>query len=104
MSSMHQEIVRILPKLMKAFTWSKMFPRMKARPMAFAMTTATGQESFTPKSESNRFVTAFAPPMELEVSTFICERQMMASPTPPAASTSEMPGLVIAACAAPVAS
>ena len=42
--------------------------------------------------------------MEFDVSTFICDRQMMASPTPPAASTSDTPGFVMAACAAPAAS
>ena len=97
-------MVRMLPKLMNAFTWSKMPPRMNKSPMAFATTTAAGQESFTPNSESNRFDTAFAPPMEFDVSTFICDRQMMASPTPPAANTSDTPGFVMAACAAPAAS
>ena len=38
--------------------------------------------------------------MEFDVSTFIWDRQMMASPTPPAASTSDTPGLVTAALAA----
>ena len=61
--------------------------------MALATTTAAGHESFTPNSESNRFDTALAPPMEFEVSTFICDRQMMARPTPPAASTSDTPGI-----------
>ena len=42
--------------------------------------------------------------MEFDVSTFICDRQMMASPTPPAANTSDTPGFVMAACAAPAAS
>ena len=89
---------------MNALTWSRMFPNMKARPMALAMMTTTGQASFLPKSESKRLETALAPPIEFEVSTFICDRQMMARPMPPEASTSETPGLVTAALAASVAS
>lgn len=42
--------------------------------------------------------------MEFEVSTFICDRQMTANPTPPAANTSDTPGLVTAAWAANVGS
>ena len=75
-------MVRMLPKLMNAFTWSKMPPRMNRSPTALATTTAAGHESFTPNSESNRFDTAFAPPMEFDVSTFICDRQMMGEPHP----------------------
>ena len=77
---------------------------MKASPMALAPTTAATQGMERPVSECTRFDTAFAPPMEFDVSTFIWDRQMMARPTPPAASTSETPGLVTAALAASVGS
>ena len=72
--------------------------------MALAPTTAAAQGSDRPVIEFTRFSTAFAPPMEFEVSTFICDRQMTANPTPPAANTSDTPGLVTAAWAANVGS
>ena len=77
---------------------------MNTTPMRFTATTATGHFSLTPNRLSNRFDMALLLLMEFDVSTFSCDRQMMTMPTKPSDSTNVMPGLVMAALAAPTSS